>query len=150
MEEQKRKRLTSEKSLQHDTFKLKLGTMDKTNPLVIYIEGKVFITPNEEKDSYTKDMKDIKFALKKTIRESLSNSDFFQNEYILEFQIADTGIKTNKKSFLTFELLLRQPANKVSKLNDIKKYTEHDIYEIINSLEQNSVEHNFSLSKTKK
>lgn len=150
MEEQKRKRLTSEKSLQHDTFKLKLGTMDKTNPLVIYIEGKVFITPNEEKDSYTKDMKDIKFALKKTIRESLSNSDFFQNEYILEFQIADTGIKTNKKSFLTFELLLRQPANKVLKLNDIKKYTEHDIYEIINSLEQNIVEHNFSLSKTKK
>lgn len=150
MEEQKRKRLTSEKSLQHDTFKLKLGTMDKTNPLVIYIEGKVFITPNEEKDSYTKDMKDIKFALKKIIRESLSNSDFFQNEYILEFQIADTGIKTNKKSFLTFELLLRQPANKVLKLNDIKKYTEHDIYEIINSLEQNIVEHNFSLSKTKK
>ena len=150
MEEQKRKRLTSEKSLQHDTFKLKLGTMDKTNPLVIYIEGKVFITPNEEKDSYTKDMKDIKFALKKTIRESLSNSDFFQNEYILEFQIADTGIKTNKKSFLTFELLLRQPSNKVLKLNDIKKYTEHDIYEIINSLEQNIVEHNFSLSKTKK
>lgn len=150
MDEQKRKRLTSEKSLQHDTFKLKLGTMDKTNPLIIYIEGKVFITPNEEKDNYTKDMKDIKFALKNTIRESLSNSDFFQNEYILEFQIADSGIKTNKKSFLTFELLLRQPANKVLKLNDIKKYTEHDIYEIINSLEQNIVEHNFSLSKNKK
>ena len=150
MSEQKRKRLTSEKSLQHDTFKLKLGTMDKTNPLVIYVEGKVFITPNEEKDSYTKDMKDIKYSLKKTIRENLESTDFFQNEYILEFQIADSGIKTNKKSFLTFELLLRQPAGKVLKLNDIKKYAEQNIYEIINALEQNIVEHNFSLSKTKK
>ena len=150
MSEVKRKRLTSEKSLQHDTFKLKLGTMDKTNPLVVYIDGKVFITPNEEKDSYTKDMKDIKYDLRKTIREKLSNTDFFQNEYILEFQIADSGIKTNKKSFLTFELLLRQPAGRVLKLGDIKKHMEQNIYDIINSLEQNIVEHNFSLSKTKK
>ena len=67
MEEQKRKRLTSEKSLQHNTFKLKLGTTDKTNPLIVYLEGGVFITPNEEKDSYINDVKAIKYGLKKTI-----------------------------------------------------------------------------------
>ena len=150
MEEQKRKRLTSEKSLQHDTFKLKLGTTDKTNPLVVYIEGGVFITPNEEKDSYVNDVKAIKYGLKKTIRENLSNNNFFVNDYILEFQIADKGIKTNKKSFLTFDLMLKQPSGKILKLNDVKKHAEQNIYEIVNSLKQNIVEHNFSLSKTKK
>lgn len=150
MNEKKHVRLTSEKSLQHDTFKLKLGTMDKTNPLVVYLEGKVFITPNEEKDSYTKDMKDIKYGLKKTIRDNLSGTNFLQNDYILEFQIADSGIKVNKKSFLTFELLLRQQTGNVLKFSDIKKNSEPHLYNIVNSLQQNIVEHNFSLSKTKK
>ena len=95
-------------------------------------------------------MKAIKYGFKKTIRENLSNNNFFVNDYILEFQIADKGIKTNKKSFLTFDLMLKQPSGKILKLNDVKKHTEQNIYEIVNSLKQNIVEHNFSLSKTKK
>jgi len=150
MSEKKQVRLASEKSLQHETFKLKLGTMDKTNPLVVYVAGKVFISPNEEKDNYVQDVRDIKFGLKKSIRDNLTDTKYFQNDYILEFQIADSGIKMNKKSFLTFEFLLKQPAEHVLKLNDVKKQTEPHIYEIINSLEENIVKHNFSLSKTKK
>ena len=150
MKEKKQVRLVSEKSLQHKTFNLKLGTMDKTNPLVVYIEGKVCISPNEEKENYSKDVRDFKYGLKQSIRENLLASKYFQDKYILEFQIADSGIKMNKKSFLTFEFLLTQPEGRVLKLNDVKKNTEQFIYKTINSLEQNIVEHNFSLSKTKK
>lgn len=150
MSENKAIRLNSEKSLQHKTFKLKLGTTNKNNPLVVYVEGKVFISPNVEKDDYAKDMHAIKFGLQKSIRETLENTQYLQNKYILDFQIANNGIKKNKKSFLTFEFLVNQPADRILKLGEIKKYIEHNIYEIVDALEQNIIKHDFSLSKTKK
>lgn len=150
MDEKKAVRLNSEKSLQHKTFKLKLGTTNKNNPLVVYVEGKAFISPNEEKPDYAKDMHAIKFGLQKSIRETLQNNEYLQNKYILDFQVANNGIKKDKKSFLTFEFLVNQSVDKILKLSEIKKYIEHNIYEIVDALEQNIIEHNFSLSKTKK
>ena len=150
MEEVKKLRLNSEKSLQHKTFKLKLGTTNKNNPLVVYVEGHAFICPQEEKDSYTKDISDFKYTLQRSIRNLLCNNDYLQKEYILDFQIANSGIKINKKSFLSFEFLMKQPKEKILKLNDVKKHTEAQIYEVVDTLEKKIRSHNFSLSKTKK
>ena len=150
MEEVKKVRLNSEKSLQHKTFKLKLGTTNKNNPFVVYVEGHAFISPQEEKDSYVRDVSDFKFTLQKGVREVLCTSEYLEKDYILDFQIANSGIKINKKSFLSFEVLLKQPKEKILKLNDVKKHTEDKIYQVVDSLEQNIRNHNFSLSKTKK
>ena len=143
-------RLNCERKIDHNTFNLKFGTTNKNNPLVIYIEGKTFITPNEISDNYSKDISAFKYELQRDIRKLLSKSKYFEGDFILDFQLANSGIKVGKKSFLTFEVLLKQPASKILKLNEVKEQTQGEICEIINSLEQNIVEHNFSISKTKK
>ena len=56
-------RLNSEKKIENEYFKLKIGTTNKINPIVIYVEGKTFISPNEEKGDYSKDIAEIKHAL---------------------------------------------------------------------------------------
>ena len=143
-------RLNSEKKIENDSFKLKIGTTNKINPMVIYVEGKAFICPSEDKDDYTKDIAEIKHEFKRSISDGLCTTDVFDNKYIIDFQVASSGIAVNKKSFLSFQFLLRQKRDNVMKLTDVKAKTEDMILEIVKALKDAIVEHNFSLTKTKK
>lgn len=143
-------RLNSEKKIESENFKLKIGTTNKTNPMVVYIEGRTFICPQEGKDDYSHDISEIKHNFKRSISQNIQNSNLFDNKYIIEFQVASNGISLNKKSFLSFQFLLRQNKDNVLKLKDLKVSAEGMIKNIVDSLEENIVEHNFVISKTKK
>lgn len=144
------KRLNDERKLEHTSFSLKLGTTNKLNPIVIYVEAKTFITPMVEKDSYNKDINEIKRQLKNGIRDKIISSNHFLNEYILDFQIANNGIRCEKKSNLTFEVLLKQPKNNILKINEIKDKIEQNINTMLDDLQNSIIEHNFSINKYKK
>ena len=64
--------------------------------------------------------------------------------------MASKGISLNKKSFLSFQFLLRQNKENVHKLKEIKDLSENMITSIVSSLAENITEHNFVISKTKK
>lgn len=143
-------RLNSEKRIENEDFKLKIGTTNKINPLVIYVEGKAFISPNEEKEGYGRDISEIKHHFKRSISTNLAGSSIFDTKYILDFQVASSGISVNKKSFLSFQFLMRQKGESIMKLTDVKTASEEMISNIVNSLKETITEHNFELSKTKK
>lgn len=145
-------RLNSEKKIENEDFKLKIGTTNKVNPLVIYIEGKAFISPVDDKtkEEYAKDIAEIKHALKRSISTNLYYSDNFDNKYIVDFQVASSGIAVNKKSFLSFQFLLRQKRDNVMKLSDVKNASEEMINNIAMALHDSIISHRFLLSKTKK
>lgn len=143
-------RLNSEKKIENDSFKLKIGTTNKINPMVIYVEGKAFISPEDDKEDYTKDIAEIKHVFKQSISDGLCTTDVFDNKYIIDFQVASSGIAINKKSFLSFQFLVRQKRDNVMKLTDVKAKTEKMIINIVDSLKNAILEHNFSLTKTKK
>lgn len=143
-------RLNSEKKIENDSFKLKIGTTNKINPMVIYVEGKAFISPEDDKEDYTKDIAEIKHVFKQSISDGLCTTDVFDNKYIIDFQVASSGIAVNKKSFLSFQFLVRQKKDNIMKLTDVKARTEGMILSIVDSLKNAILEHNFSLTKTKK
>ena len=143
-------RLNSEKKIDNDSFKLKIGTTNKINPIVIYVEGKAFISPLEDKDDYSRDIYEMKHALKQSITSNLCEAKYFDNKYIVDFQVAASGISVNKKSFLSFQFLLRQKRDNVLKLTEIKNGSEKMINNIADALRDSIIEHNFSLSKSKK
>lgn len=143
-------RLNSEKKIENENFKLKIGTTNKINPMVIYVEGKAFICPIDEKDDYSRDVSEIKHVLKRGISENLANSDVFDNKYIVDFQVASGGIAMNKKSFLSFQFLMRQKRDNIMKLVDVKEKSEGMITNIVDTLKNSILEHNFEIYKTKK
>ena len=108
-------RLNNEKKIDNEYFKLKIGTTNKINPIVIYVEGKAFICPTEEKDDYSKHISEIKHRFKRGISEGLYGTDVFDGKYIMDFQVASNGISVNKKSFLSFQFLLRQKRKKLKR-----------------------------------
>ena len=135
-------RLNSEKKIEHNFFKLKIGTTNKINPNVIYIEGRTFIKPLYEKDNYNPDIINIKRRFNRFLQNYVNNSDIFSNKFILDFQVAQSGIAVNKRSFLSFQFFL--------KLKDIKNNTESEIKNILDELIKEIEKSDFEVSKTKK
>lgn len=143
-------RLNSEKKIENEDFKIKIGTTNKLNPIIIYVEGKAFITPTDDKDDYARDISEIKHILKQSISEHLHSSENFDSKYIVDFQVASNGIQINKKSFLSFQFLMRQNKDNVMKLVEVKNNSSKMVLEIVNDLKDSIIEHGFLLSKSKK
>lgn len=143
-------RLNTEKKIEHDTFKLKIGTTNKNNPIVVYVEGKAFITPDAENDEYQRDISEIKHSLRRSISDALHGMDIFDHKFILDFQVATNGISVGKKSFMSFQFLFRQANDNVRKLSEVKEDAAPMIVGIADALRDNIASHGFSISKTKK
>lgn len=144
------RKINSEKKIENDKFNLRIGTTDRMNPLVVYIEGRTFISPEEEKESYNRDIYEIKRALKNSISENIQQSNLFENKFILDFQLAENGVAKDKKSNLTFQFMLIQHKDNILKISDVHNNAHEVIDAIINVLERAIYEHDFAIYKTKK
>jgi hypothetical protein len=127
-----------------------MGTVNKNNPEVIYFEVRTFISPLEECSNYSHIFAYLKKEFSKKISETLKANDFFSDKYILDFQIANSGIKVNKKSYLTFQLFLRQKGEVIKTLNLIKRVAEPFLFGLLNEFKNEIINNNFSVTKTKK
>lgn len=148
--ENKKQRLNIEKRIKNDFFNIKIGTINRINPQVIYFEIRTFISPMEEYDNYNLIFSSLRKELSRNLTEKLSNNRYFNKKFILDFQVANSGIKVNKKSYLTFQLFLKQNGDELKELKEIKKISEPFMTEILDELKQNIVDFNFSITKTKK
>ena len=147
---QKEARLNNEKRIDNQNFRLKIGTTNKIQPIVVYVEGKAFISPKEEKFDYAKDVSEIRHTFKQSISENLYKTPLFDNKYILDFQVATSGIKPDKKSFLSFQFYLRQNKDDVRKLSELKTLADGFITEVVDALSETIFDHGFEITKTKK
>ncbi len=144
-------RLNSEKTIEHNLFKIKIGTTNKISPKVIYVEGRTFIQPLNDKESYTTELTSIKRNFNRIIQNFIDADNLFSKKYILDFQVAQSGISPLKRSFLSFQFLLKQKnEDKVLKLKDIKQKSENNIQEVLNSLTKCIRECDFEVTKTKR
>lgn len=144
-------RLNSEKTINHELFKIKIGTTNKINPKVIYIEGRTFIQPLNDKSSYSSELTGIKREFNKIIQNFIDSNELFSKKYILDFQVTQSGISITKRSFLSFQFLLKQKnEDKILKLKDVKQKTESNIQGILNLLTKCIKEYDFNVTKTKR
>lgn len=147
---EKKQRPSTEKKINNEKFRLKLGTINKKNPEVIYLEGKTFVTPLNVDDNYTALLHKTKREFNFAINETLKSCNLFERKFILDFQIANNGVMMNKKSFLTFQLLLRQNRLSVKQFKDIKNKSNSIIESLTKTLITLLEQNNFIVSKSKK
>lgn len=144
-------RTNSECKIEHNKFNLRIGTTNRKNPLVVYVEGKTFISPNVEKESYGNDIYIIKKSLRESIAKNVKNNKHFEDNIIFDFQVAQNGISVGKKSFLTFQFLIKQKQNEVSvKIKEIREKSLPLVMSVISDLDNTISKNNFSIFKSKK
>lgn len=147
------KKIGSVIKLDNNDIKLKIGTIDKKNPEVIYLEGGFYIKPIIQKENYKSDIEEIKSVFQDLVKDYISKTNDFKNDYMLFIDVADDWIMADKKSFLSFQVYLK-PSNEIleQKQNFTKLVSyleEENVYDT--SFIKNVFEsHGYSVYKTKR
>ena len=144
------KRKNSEKKIDNNKVHLIIGTTNRNKPQIVYVNGKTYISPTVEQESYLQDISDFKKFFKKTIKEELRNTSLFSENIIFDFQVPSLRIMDKKKTCLTFQFLFKQNnPNNLLKLKDLKLVAEKPINNIIDKVINDMYAHNFVVYKNK-
>lgn len=147
------KRIKSESNFTDEDFKIKIGTMNKKNPDVVYIELGSYISPKKEEKSYKGLISNIEKNSKETAINILQNSGICKNDFIFISEIADERISIDKKSYLEIQIYIKptesiKNENKFSELS--KKINENCVSKIIPCLKEYISENGFEYYKSRK
>ena len=147
------KKIGSVIKLNNEDIKLKIGTVDKKNPEVIYLEGGFYVKPIVEKDDYKNDMELIKNTFNDLIKDYVKNSNNFKNNFMFFTDVADDWLKFDKTSFFSFQVflkpsdsLLKEQKNFNGVVTYLSKENNYDTEIIKKVFEDNG----YQVSKTKR
>jgi hypothetical protein len=127
---------------------LKYGSVNKNDPKVIYISGKMWICPTFE-GNFDEPIDFVYSKFKKELTKILRNSTVFENKHILDFDLNSENLVCNKKKFFSITFFVRQKSEKTINLNNIKNIISSDFSYLFRELENDLIENEFEVSKTK-
>ena len=127
---------------------LKYGSVNKNDPKVIYISGKMWICPTFE-GNFDEPIDFVYSKFKKELTKILRNSTVFENKHILDFDLNSENLVCNKKKFFSITFFVRQKSEKAINLNNIKNIISSDFSYLFRELENDLIENEFEVSKTK-
>ena len=142
------KKITTEKDLNLHDFRVTIGTIDKKDPQVIYVECGTYIMPLENRKSYTDEIHAIKKEYRDIVKKMVSNSDLFENNYICTIDIPIDRISSKRKTYINFQYTLKQ----VETIPFYELTKEHHLFidSVLQQFKDVLISYNYSLSKGKK
>ena len=107
---------------------LNIGTTDKKNPSVFFINGALWVMPLFY-DNYTKAVENIEKSFRQYISSALKMNDILNDKYILNMESTPNYMKYRKKTYINFELYLKQSNEKeLMDFNSLKDGIMYIIY----------------------
>lgn len=131
-----------------ENIALKYGSINKNDPQVIYLSGKMWICPTYEGDFETP-FYIVKNNFKRELSKALKNSVTFDSKYILDFDINPENLVCNKKKFCSVSMFLKQKQEKLVNLNNMKNLIVSNFGYLFRDLENELIENDFEISKAK-
>ena len=127
---------------------LKFGSVNKNDPQVIYVSGKMWICPTYDGD-FNEPIEIVYSKFKKELSKILRNSSIFESKHILDFDLNPENLVRDKKKFFSITFFVKQKSEKIINLNNIKNIVSSDFSYLFSDLENDLIENEFEISKTK-
>lgn len=132
-----------------DNYSVNLGTVDNKNPKALYVTISAWGKPiNLDDDNYTVAIKKLNKDIKKKVYEVLPKNLFDGNRTIVDFEIKESGISNERRSYMNCEITLYKLNNfkiQSNLINDaVKSVTAKVITEVFD------LNPYFTFHKTKK
>lgn len=143
------RKINTSKFISDGIFKLSIGTTDKKNPLVFYIEGSASLKPLSSKDNYNQDISLFRHSFEKGLFELLKTCDFLDKRFILDFETGAKKMAVNRITSLNFQLFLRQSKDRMLDFKDLEKEFMPKLKDVLQNLGGIIAQHHFLLSKKK-
>lgn len=127
--------------------RMKYGSINRLNPIVVYINGKSWISPTFDGD-YEELITKIFNSFKKELKSQVNSSPYFDNKIVCDFDLKTSSLKENKKNFLSFEFYIKQKTN-IIQLKDMKLLIKNTFKGAIDKLVDNLINNSFIMTKDK-
>lgn len=85
---------------------------------------------------------------KKRLKKTITNSNYFENRFVCDFDLKTASVRENKKNYISFEFFIKQSKN-IFTLKEMKKKMKETFKGIINDLVNDLNYHTFKVTKTK-
>ncbi len=133
-----------------ENYNVKLGTVNNKDPKSIYLNITAWGDPinYDESNNYVSIINRLKKHIKSKLYENLNKDRYYPNNYIVDLDMRHSGIKNNKRSFMSCEITLYQK----DKLPVTDDKLQGETKKIINEIIENCLESNtdFKFYRTKK
>lgn len=127
---------------------LKYGSTNKDNPEIVYVLGKAWVSPNFNGE-YESILNSIQLDFRKKIKNIVTESNVFENKFVLDFDLNSINMKKDKKKFLSFDLFLKQNKSNVMKLKELNTILSNNIGNLANDLVYDFSINDFDVTKKK-
>ena len=146
------KRLDVEKKLNNDTFKSSIGSVNRLNPISIYVSGKTYISPTEEMDEYGELIDALDKDLKSILKRYTAGNKFLNKTFISNLEVPKNGLKYGKNTYLFFQLFFSQNfTNPVCKSMDkIRDTMSPGINDVLDEFKNKIYERGFTIHEKRK
>jgi hypothetical protein len=146
------KRLNVERTLNNRVFKTKIGSVNRLNPVSIYITGKAYISPVEDLDTYEESIDLLDHDLKTILRRYTAKNTFVNKVFISNLEVPKNGLKYGKNTYLFFQLFFSQNfSNPVCKsIDEICEKMSPGVNEVLNEFEAKIHERGFTIHEKRK
>lgn len=146
------KRLNVERTLNNRTFKTKIGSVNRLNPISIYVSGKAYISPVEELDSYDETIDLLDHDLKAILRRFTAGTPFVNKVFISNLEVPKNGLKYGKNTYLFFQLFFSQNFNNpvCKSIDKIKENMAPGLSTVFEEFQNKIAERGFTIHEKRK
>ena len=146
------KRLNVERTLNNNVFKTKIGSVNRLNPVSIYVSGKAYISPTEDLDGYDESIDLLDHDLKAILRRYTAGNPFINKVFISNLEVPRNGLKYGKNTYLFFQLFFSQNfSNPVCKsIDEIREKMSPGVNQVLKEFESKIHERGFTIHEKRK
>ena len=146
------KRLNVERALNNKVFRTRIGSVNRLNPVSIYISGKAYISPTQETDNYDDSIDLLDTDLKTILKQYTANNTFVNKVFISNLEVPKNGLKYGKNTYLFFQLFFSQNfSNPVCKnIDKIREIMSPGISDVLSQFESKIYERGFTIHEKRK
>lgn len=149
MEGKKRKNSNKEYRLDtvSDQIKISYGSVDKDSPKVVYVNGKMWLSPNNRVNG-SKLINDIYKQLRYLTNCFYTSNENFDSRCIVDVDMTSDIIRPGQKKFFQFDIFLRQKET-IQPLIDLNQFMMGKSHLFCDELSKYFNELGFTLTKRK-
>jgi hypothetical protein len=128
-------------------FNTYYGSVDYKNPKSIYINISSWFSPIKECDNWDRAVSGLKRNIQSNINSTNLNNLFLEKKQIVDLDIRTSGIRENKRSYMSCEITLFLKNEEPIKSDNVKLVVENILTNIINNSFNTSTYFNFYRTK---
>lgn len=144
------KNLSREYKIGHEgNIEVSIGTTDRINPIVIYINFKTWLFVDDN-GNYSEELSNLSRKIRYLTKKMLINNSLFESKYILDFDMNGETFTKRKIKYLDVGIYLKQKSEQPLSIVSLKDMLRDNLLDISQEIETSLIDNGFKVNRSKK